>query len=347
MDSAQDLQESDRLVGNSPLLGEVRDHLRRLHYSIRTETAYLSWIKRYILFHGKRHPQSMGEAEIERFLNHLAVVGNVAASTQNQALNALVFLYRKVLGRELAQDMSIRHAKRPERLPSVFERDEVRRILSHMTGQNGLIARLLYGTGMRLLECLRLRVQDILLERRAIAVRSGKGDKDRMTVLPAELIPALKQQIRLVEATHRSDLADGYGEVYLPYALERKYPNANRELGWQYLFFASKTAIDPRTGKTRRHHLDDSVVNKALKLAMRQAGIHKKGSCHTLRHSFATHLLEDNYDIRTVQTLLGHKDVKTTMIYTHVLQRGPLSVRSPLDRIGVPLTFEMKNDNGD
>jgi len=231
MDSAQDLQESDRLVGNSPLLGEVRDHLRRLHYSIRTETAYLSWIKRYILFHGKRHPQSMGEAEIERFLNHLAVVGNVAASTQNQALNALVFLYRKVLGRELAHDMSIRHAKRPERLPSVFERDEVRRILSHMTGQNGLIARLLYGTGMRLLECLRLRVQDILLERRTIAVRSGKGDKDRMTVLPAELIPALKQQIRLVEATHRSDLADGYGEVYLPYALDEEVSQRQSRAG--------------------------------------------------------------------------------------------------------------------
>jgi len=274
----------------------VRDHIRRLHYSIRTETAYLGWIKRYILFHGKRHPQEMGEREIEAFLNHLAVHGQVAASTQNQALNALVFCYRKVLGRELAKDMNIRHAKRPQRLPTFFERDDLGRMFQSLQGTQGLILRLLYGSGMRLLECLRLRVQDLHFERKAITVRNGKGQKDRVTLLPAELIPALQRQLSLAKAAHQADLAEGYGEVYLPYALERKYPNADKEWGWQYVFFASKRARDPRSGKTRRHHLDQSVANKALKQAKREAGIHKLGSCHSLRHNAAS-LIMPNWSV--------------------------------------------------
>ena len=277
-------EESDRIVGGSPLLAKARDTLRLKHYSIRTEVAYLGWIKRYILFHGKRHPQEMAEAEVEAFLNHLAVEGNVAASTQNQALNALVFLYRHVVKRELARGMNITHAKRPERLPTVFERDEVARILGHLQGVPGLIARLQYGTGMRLMECLRLRVQDIDFLRRQIMVRSGKGDKDRAALLPAELIPALHRQLKLAKVAHQADLAEGFGEVYLPHALERKYRNAAREWGWQYVFFASHRAIDPRSGKERRHHIHESVVQKALKAAIREGGIHKRGSTHTLRH---------------------------------------------------------------
>jgi len=346
MATPTDYQESDRLVGGSPFLAQARDVLRRLHYSIRTETAYLGWTKRYILFHGKRHPATLGEPEIEAFLNHLAVDKKIAASTQNQALNALVFLYKKVLERELSQGMQFKHAKRPERLPTVFERNEVRHILQPMDGVTGLIARLLYGTGMRVLECLRLRVQDIDFQRKSIAIRSGKGDKDRMALLPNDLIPALQHQLELAKAIHQADLAEGYGEVYLPFALERKYPNAGKGWGWQYLFPASKRAVDPRSGKVRRHHLDESVINKALKAAMQKAGITKHGSCHTLRHSFATHMLEDGYDIRTVQTLLGHKDVKTTMIYTHVLQQGPLGAKSPLDRMGVPLNYGKEDRHG-
>lgn len=330
---------TDKLVGNSKLLGQMRDDIRRRHYSIRTEQAYLHWAKRFILFNGKRHPDEMGEAEIVAFLNHLAVDADVAASTQNQALNALVFLYNRVLARELSPDMSIQHAKRPERLPTVFERDEVRRILQGMEGVTGLIARLLYGTGMRVMECLRLRIQDIDIPRNTIIIRSGKGNKDRAALLPRDLVPAIQHQLKVASAIHRADLTEGYGEVYLPNALERKYPNANREWGWQYLFQASRRAVDPRSNKTRRHHLDASVVNKALKSAISEAGITKHGSCHALRHSFATHMLEDGYDIRTVQTLLGHKDVKTTMIYTHVLQQGPLGAKSPLDTMGVPLKY--------
>ncbi|MES9857228.1 MAG: integron integrase [Sedimenticola sp.] len=339
-------KDSDRIVGNSPLLGQVRDTLRRLHYSIRTEVAYLGWIRRYILFHGKRHPEEMGEREIEAFLNHLAVEKNIAASTQNQALNALVYLYKKVLKRELAQDMNIRHAKKPEQLPTVFDQSEVRTIVQHTDGVTGLIIRLLYGTGMRVLESLRLRVQDIDFERHAITIRSGKGSKDRMAILPKELVPALHHQISLAKAIHQADLAEGYGEVYLPFALERKYPSAAKETGWQYIFNASKRATDPRSGKIRRHHLHESVVNKALKRAKREGRISRHGSCHCLRHSFATHMLEDGYDIRTVQTLLGHKDVKTTMIYTHVLQQGPMGAKSPLDKMSVPLAFGKGCSNG-
>ncbi|MEA3275596.1 MAG: integron integrase, partial [Pseudomonadota bacterium] len=293
MGNGHEIEDSDRLVGGSPLLAKARDTLRVRHYSIRTELAYLGWIRRYILFHHKRHPNDMGEPEVEAFLNHLAVKANVAASTQNQALNALVFLYRHVVKRELQRGMTITHAKRPERLPTVFDREEVQRILTCLTGLPGLIARLQYGTGMRLMECLRMRVQDIDFKRRQILVRSGKGNKDRAALLPAELIPVLNRQLKLARAAHQADLAEGFGEVYLPHALERKYPNSAKEWGWQYAFFAPDRAIDPRSGKERRHHIHESVVQKALKRAMREAGINKQGSTHALRHSFATHVLED------------------------------------------------------
>lgn len=321
---------TDRIVGKSRLLGQMRDDIRRRHYSIRTEQAYLDWTRRYILFHGKRHPREMGEAKITAFLNHLAVARNVAASTQNQALNALLFLYKQTLGREALHLENLTRAKRPERLPSVFERDEVEGIITSLDGTHKLIVALLYGGGLRLLECLRLRIQDIEFARKLIIVRSGKGGKDRVTLLPPALVEPLRTQMSAVKAVHASDLAAGYGEVYLPHALERKYPHAGRQWGWQYLFPAPNTAIDPRSGKRRRHHLGESSVQRAVKKAIKAAGIDKHGSCHTFRHSFATHLLEDGYDIRTVQELLGHKDVRTTMIYTHVMNKGPLGVKSPL-----------------
>jgi len=325
--------DTDRIVGGSKLLGAMRDLIRRKHYSIRTEQAYLEWAKRYILFHAKRHPQEMGEAQIVAFLNHLAVDRQVAAATQNQALNALVFLYRQVLGREeLALD-DITRAKRPERLPTVFDRSEVERLFRHMEDTPKLVAALLYGAGLRLLEGLRLRIQDVEFERNQILVRTGKGAKDRVTLLPPNLVQPIRDQMALAKQLHAKDLAAGLGEVYLPYALARKYPNAPRQWGWQYLFPAGNTAVDPRSGKIRRHHLGESGVQRAVKKAVRAAGIHKHGSCHTLRHSFATHLLEDGYDIRTVQELLGHSDVRTTMIYTHVMNKGPLGVKSPLSRL--------------
>ena len=321
---------TDKIVGRSQLLGEMRDLIRRKHYSIRTEQAYLEWAKRYILFHGKRHPQEMGEAHIVAFLSHLAVQRNVAASTQNQALNALVFLYKQVLGREDLVLEGIARAKRPERLPTVFDRNEVARLLALIDGTPKLVCALLYGCGLRLLECLRLRIQDIEFGQHQIIVRSGKGAKDCATLLPEELEGPIRDQMTVAAELHRKDLAAGLGEVYLPFALERKYPNAAKAWGWQYLFPAGNTAVDPRSGKTRRHHLGESAIQRALKKAITAAGIHKHGSCHTFRHSFATHLLEDNHDIRTVQELLGHKDIRTTMIYTHVMNKGPLGVKSPL-----------------
>jgi integron integrase len=322
--------DTDRIVGGSKLLGEMRDIIRRKHYSIRTEQAYLDWAKRYILFHGKRHPREMGEAEIVSFLNHLAVARNVAASTQNQALNALVFLYKQVLNREDLTLGNITPAKRSQRLPTVFDRGEIERLFNHIQGTPKLVAALLYGAGLRLLECLRLRIQDVEFERSQIVVRNGKGAKDRITLLPPALVQPIRDQMTAASQLHREDLAAGLGEVYLPYALERKSPNAPKQWGWQYLFPAGSTAVDPRSGKIRRHHLGESAVQRAVKRAMSAACIHKHGSCHTLRHSFATHLLEDGYDIRTVQELLGHSDVRTTMIYTHVMNKGPLGVKSPL-----------------
>jgi integron integrase len=313
------------------LLDQVREAIRVKHYSIRTEEAYVNWIKRYIFFHHKRHPREMGVAEIEAFLTHLAVDQHVAASTQNQALHALLFLYREVLKIDLERPVDAVRAKRPKRLPTVLTKAEVRQVLESMSGTHQLMAKLLYGSGLRLMECLRLRVKDLDFAQRQIIVRNGKGHKDRVTMLPESLIPDLQRHLHHVKLIHEEDLAKGYGSVYLPDALERKYPNANREWLWQYVFPATQLSKDPRSGEMRRHHLHESSLQKAVRQAARLAGIPKRVTCHTFRHSFATHLLEDGYDIRTVQELLGHEDVKTTMIYTHVLNRGGLAVRSPLD----------------
>ena len=314
------------------LLEQVREAILLRHYSIRTEQAYTDWIKRFILFHGKRHPREMGAAEVERFLTHLAEEGRVAASTQNQALSALLFLYREVLKVDLPWLGEMTRAKRPGRLPVVLTVEEVRRVLARIDGQQGLMADLLYGAGLRLLECVRLRVKDLDFEMRQITVRDGKGEKDRMTMLPQSVLEPLRAHLEKVKVLHAHDLEEGFGEVYLPYALDRKYPDASREWGWQYAFPAAGRSVDPRSGKERRHHVDEQTLQRAMKKAVRAAGLTKPASCHTLRHSFATHLLQSGYDIRTVQELLGHQDVATTMIYTHVLNRGGSGVISPLDR---------------
>lgn len=314
------------------LLDQVRDLLRLKHYSYRTEQTYLDWIKRYILFHNKRHPRDMGMPEIRAFLTHLAVEEHVAASTQTQALSALLFLYREFLQQELDPlDLDAIRAQKPKRLPTVLTKSEVQRVLAHLTGVQLLMTRLLYGSGLRLMECLRLRVKDVDFELRQITVREGKGAQDRITMLPESVIPALQDHLVYVRTLHAQDLTDGYGCVYLPDALDRKYPNACREWGWQYIFPSDRISKDPRGDVVRRHHLDESGLQKAIRAAAKATGIAKPVSPHTFRHSFATHLLEAHYDIRTVQELLGHKDVKTTMIYTHVLNRGGLAVRSPLD----------------
>jgi integron integrase len=315
------------------LLDRVRHAIRVRHYSIRTEEAYVAWIRRYILFHGKRHPSSMGAEEVNAFLTHLAVDGEVSASTQGQALSALLFLYREVLEEELPWLGDIVRARRPKRLPVVLTREEVRVVLGQMKGTTKLVAALLYGGGLRLLEGLRLRVKDVDFVTSEIVVRGGKGDKDRRTVLPAALREPLEAQLRRVKAVHAADLAAGYGRVWLPGALARKYPGAETEWGWQYVFPAPGRSVDPRSGETRRHHLDESTVQKSVHAAYVEAGVIRGANCHSLRHSFATHLLADGYDIRTIQELMGHADVKTTMIYTHVLNRGGSGVRSPLDRV--------------
>jgi integron integrase len=314
------------------LLDQLRDRLRLRHYSLRTEQAYVHWVKRYILFHGKRHPAEMGKAEVEAFLTHLAVERHVAASTQTQALSALLFLYKEVLSVELPWLSELTRAKRPARLPTVLTREEVRLLLRCVDDPTlALVIRLLYGTGMRLLEALRLRVKDVEFARREILVRDGKGGKDRVTMLPASLVEPLQAHLRVVRAQHAADLRMGHGEVWLPDALAVKYPNAVRDWGWQYVFPAAAFSVDPRSGAVRRHHLDEKRVQRAVRRAAQRAGLVKPVSPHTLRHSFATHLLEGGYDIRTVQELLGHSDVSTTMIYTHVLNRGGRGVVSPLD----------------
>jgi integron integrase len=313
------------------LLDQLRDAIRAKHYSYRTEQTYVDWCKRYILYHHKRHPAEMGVSEIQAFIIYLANDQNVAASTQNQALSAILFLYRNVLLRDIEFPTDIVRAKKPERLPTVLAKAEVLLVIGKMSGTPKLMVQLLFGSGLRLMECLRLRIKDIDFANRQIIVRDGKGENDRSVPLPGSILPALQLHIQKVEALHQQDLREGYGEVHLPYALERKYPNAHRELGWQYVFPASQRSIDPKTGKPMRHHLHESVLQRAIKDAARLAKINKSVSPHTFRHSFATHLLENGYDIRTVQELLGHKDVKTTMIYTHVLQRGALAVKSPLD----------------
>ena len=312
------------------LLDQVRDALQLKHYSYRTEQAYVDWITRYILYHGKRHPQDMGSAEVQAFLTHLAVEKNVAASTQNQALSALLFLYREVLHQDL-ENLNALRAKKPKRLPTVLTRDETLRVIGGMKGVHQLMAKLLYGSGLRLMECVRLRVKDVDFAQHQIVVRDAKGEQDRVTVLPDSLVAPLQEHLQRVKQLHERGLDKGQGTVDLPYALERKYPNANHEWGWQYVFPSERLSTDPRSGRTHRHHVDPSSLQKAVREAARLAKIVKPVGPHTFRHSFATHLLQANYDIRTVQELLGHKDVKTTMIYTHVLNRGGLAVRSPLD----------------
>lgn len=319
--------------GKPRLLDEVRRRLRVKHYSIRTEKAYLGWVIRYIRFHGKRHPRTLGAEQVEAFLSALAVDGQVSASTQNQALSALLFLYREVLAMDLPWMENVVRAKRPKRLPVVLSVMEIQRLLLALDGRAWLLASLLYGTGMRLMECLRLRVKDIDPSRMEILIRDGKGGKDRRTVLPHALLEPLRREIERARALHQQDLQAGRGATWLPHALARKYPNADREFGWQYAFPSDRCSQDPREGVIRRHHVDDAVLSRALKAACRRAGIDKPVSAHTLRHSFATHLLEAGHDIRTVQELLGHKDVSTTQIYTHVLGRGAGGLLSPLDRL--------------
>lgn len=316
------------------LLDRVRNALRVRHYSLRTEEAYINWIKRYIYFHNKKHPESLGEKEITGFLSYLATEKHVSASTQNQALSALLFLYKQVLEIELDWLTDVVRAKRPKRLPVVLSRPQLEQLFSLMDGRNKLLAELMYGSGLRLMECLRLRVKDIDFDYQHILVRSGKGNKDRVTVLPSNLIEKLTDQLDYAHNLHNTDLTEGFGRVHLPYALHRKYPNADREWGWQYVFPSGNRSRDPLDAQIKRHHLDEKNVQRAIRNAARKAGFTKPASSHTMRHCFATHLLEDGYDIRTVQQLLGHKDVKTTMIYTHVMQKGAQGVRSPLEKLG-------------
>jgi integron integrase len=313
------------------LLDQLRDTLRVKHYALSTEKSYVDWARRFILFHGKRHPDTMGEKEIAQFLTHLAVEGHVTASTQTQALSAILFLYREVLQTELDGRIDLVRAKQSNHLPVVMTKDEVQAVLRQMAGEYKLMAQLLYGSGLRLMECVRLRVKDLDFAQRQVVVRDGKGMKDRVTMLPDQLREPLQAHLLRIKQLHQDDLEKGCGMVYLPFALERKYANANQEWGWQYVFPSKTLSADPRSGLTRRHHVDPSGLQKSVRDAVRAAGIVKNATCHTFRHSFATHLLEAGYDIRTVQELLGHADVKTTMIYTHVLNRGGLAVRSPLD----------------
>jgi integron integrase len=319
------------------LLQEIRTVLRLHHYSIHTERAYVEWVIRFIRFHRMQSRTALFPAEpkIEAFLTDLAVHGNVAAATQNQAMNALVFLYKRVLHHPLQDRINAIRAAKKVTVPVVMTRDEVAAIIALLDGTPQLVAKLLYGSGLRIMEAVRLRVKDIDYQMRQLTVRSGKGDKDRFTTFPATLAPLLQNHLVRVKTLHQQDLAQGHGEVYLPYALERKYPHAPKEWGWQYVFPSRDVSVDPRSGIARRHHVDPSVINKAIKAAVRRAGLTKPISAHTFRHSFATHLLQRGTDIRTIQQLLGHNDVTTTMIYTHVLQQGGQGVLSPLDDLGV------------
>lgn len=317
----------------SRLLTQLREAIRLRHYSIRTERTYVDWVKRFIRFHGMKHPATMGAEDVARFLSWLAVERNVAAATQNQALNALVFLYREVLKIELGDITSTVRAKQPKRLPTVFTEREVMDVLSQLEGEHWLMAALLYGSGLRLMECVRLRIKDVDFAYHCIVVRDGKGGNDRVVTLADALADHLRVQIARARALHQRDLLEGYGSVSLPYALVRKYPNAARELGWQYVFPSAQRSIDPRDGVERRHHYDPSGLQKLVRRAILEAGIERRASCHTFRHSFATHLLASGADIRTVQEQLGHRDVRTTQIYTHLLERGASGVISPLNRI--------------
>ncbi len=313
------------------LLDQVRNKIRLKHYSMRTEETYVQWVKRFVLFHHKRHPCDMSATEVEQFLTTLAVKGKVSASTQNQAKSALLFLYKEVLNIQLPWLDNVETAKRPKYLPVVLTVREVNSMLEHVDGTVGLILRLLYGTGMRIQECVSLRVKDVDFERCEILIRDGKGFKDRITMLPQSLAAPLREHLKRVELLHQADLRAGYGEVYMPFALARKYPAAGKSWPWQYIFPSSRISKDPRSDRISRHHADDKAIQRSMRNALRKTGIHKTATPHTLRHSFATHLLQSGYDIRTVQELLGHKDVSTTMIYTHVLNKGGRGVVSPLD----------------
>ncbi|MES2501852.1 MAG: integron integrase [Pseudomonadota bacterium] len=324
------------------LLDIVRGKIRLKHYSIRTEQAYVDWIKRYIFHFNKKHPKDLGATDVESFLTHLAVVGKVSASTQNQAKSALLFLYKEVLGLSLPWLDNVERAKVPKHLPVVLSQQEVQKVLSQLSGTHHLVVSLLYGTGMRILEALRLRVKDIDFERREILIRDGKGFKDRVTMLPVVLVKPLQAHLVKIKALHDADLAAGFGSVYLPYALAKKYPHAAHDWVWQYVFASNKLSIDPReysTGEgitnpqTRRHHIQYQAIQRAVRQAVLDCGLTKPATPHTFRHSFATHLIESGYDIRTVQELLGHSDVSTTMIYTHVLNKGGRGVNSPLDNL--------------
>jgi len=323
------------VVPRPRLLDLARDAIRRRHYSYRTEQSYLHWMKRFIVFSGKRHPAEMGSAEVTAFLNHLAGERQVAAATQNQALAALLFLYKEVIAQPLPWLNDIEHAKRPARRPSVLTVDEARRLLAGLRGTKWIMASLLYGAGLRLRECLMLRVKDVDFGYRQIIVRDGKGGKDRVTVLPGSVIDPLRAHLIRTKALHERDLAQGCGDVEMPDAIARKYPRAAYEWGWKFVFPSDSRSVDPRSGAVRRHHVYENYLIRAVKQAARVAGISKHVSCHTLRYSFATHLLEGGYDIRTVQELLGHSDVRTTMIYTHVMNRGGRGVISPIDLPGV------------
>jgi integron integrase len=317
------------------LLDQVRAVIRLKHYSLRTEKTYLDWIKRYILFHGKRHPETMGAEEVRLFLSDLASRHNVSASTKNQAFSALLFLYKEVLKKELPWVENVQRAKRPAKLPVVFTPAEAKAVLAKMRGTTQLMAQLLYGCGLRLNECARLRVKDVDFGYLQITIRDAKGGRDRITMLPTSLVEPLRRAIEKRRLLHEEDLATGHGAVFLPGAIARKYPNAAREFGWQYIFASSRVSRDPRAGEESpgdaRHHVGESFLQRAVKKAVRDAALDKPATCHTFRHSFATHLLENGYDIRTVQELLGHRDVSTTMIYTHVLNKPGLGVKSPLD----------------
>ena len=320
-------------AGKPKLLHRVREALRSRHYSPRTEQTYVMWVKRFILFHGVRHPAEMAEPEINAFLTHLAVKENVSASTQNQALSALLFLYRHVLDREIGDIGEVIRARKPKRLPVVMTREEVKAVLTHLHGATRLIASLMYGAGLRLMECLRLRVQDVDFKANQIIVRDGKGFQDRVTMLPEVVKEPLQNHLVSVKKIHERDLRAGYGHVEMPYALARKYPAAAAEWRWQFVFPQERRWKNARTGQQGRHHVDESIVQKAVRKAVREAGLTKRATCHTFRHSFATHVLQSGYDVRTVQELLGHKDVRTTMIYTHVLNRGGKGVKSPMDAL--------------
>jgi integron integrase len=325
--------QKTHLDGSKPkkLLDQVSETLRTKHYAYRTEQTYLDWIKRYIIFHKKRHPKDMGANEIREFIAYLATERKVAASTQNQALSAIIFLYRMVLEQDIILPPGLVNPSRPKRLPTVLTHAEAMSVINHMRGTPRLMTKILYGSGLRLMECMRLRVKDIDFENHQIIVRGGKGDDDRLTILPDSVAIEIKHILQDVKALHDKDLREGYGETALPNALGVKYKNAGKEWGWQYIFPASQRSIDPLSGVIRRHHLDEGVLQKAIRNAAQLVKIDKPVTPHTFRHSFATQLLQNGYDIRTVQELLGHKDVKTTMIYTHVLQRGARAVKSPLD----------------